>query len=99
MCEEKLNPEMHPDRYGGDTVYETKKVAENWHTEDEYRGWLLITIEKYCSRYGKKDSRLKEAQKISNYAKFLVEFEERISAGTNPEVACREISKKIEEGE
>ena len=28
------NPELHPDRYGGDDIYETKKVAEHWHTEE-----------------------------------------------------------------
>lgn len=74
----KKNPELHPDRYGGDDIYETKKVAEAWHTPEEYRGWLLITIEKYCSRYGKKDSRLQEARKIEVYAKFLREFEEKL---------------------
>ena len=74
----KKNPELHPERYGGDSIYETKKVAEAWHTPEEYRGWLLITIEKYCSRYGKKDSRLQEARKIETYAKFLREFEEKL---------------------
>ena len=74
----ETNPELHPERYGGDSVYETKKVAEAWHTPEEYRGWLLITIEKYCSRYGKKDSRLQEARKIETYAKFLREFEEKL---------------------
>ena len=74
----KTNPELHPERYGGDSIYETKKVAEAWHTPEEYRGWLLITIEKYCSRYGKKDSRLQEARKIETYAKFLREFEEKL---------------------
>lgn len=74
----KVNPELHPERYGGDDVYETKKVAEAWHTPEEYRGWLLITIEKYCSRYGKKDSRLQEARKIEVYARFLREFEEKL---------------------
>lgn len=77
---DSTNPELHPERYGGDAVYETKKVAEHWHNVDMYRGWLLITIEKYCSRYGKKDEPLKEAYKIANYAKFLVELEEKLAA-------------------
>lgn len=77
---DSTNPELHPERYGGDDVYETKKVAEHWHNVDMYRGWLLITIEKYCSRYGKKDEPLKEAYKIANYAKFLVELEEKLAA-------------------
>jgi len=80
----KKNPELHPERYGGDSIYETKKVAEAWHTPEEYRGWLLITIEKYCSRYGKKDSRLQEARKIETYAKFLREFEEKLEEQTKP---------------
>ena len=92
----KENPELHPDRYGGDDIYETKKVAEHWHSAEMYRGWLVITIEKYCSRYGKKDDRLKEAYKIANYGRFLVEFEEKIAAGMNPEVVCKQTEEKIE---
>lgn len=90
------NPELHPDRYGGDDIYETKKVAEHWHTEDMYRGWLVITIEKYCSRYGKKDDKLKEAYKIANYGKFLVEFEEKVAAGMDPKEAYHQVEEKIE---
>ena len=74
---EVVNEELHPDRYGGDTVYETKKVAENWHTPEQYEGWILITLEKYLSRFGKKDDKIKEAKKILNYAQFLLEFEEK----------------------
>lgn len=90
------NPELHPDRYGGDNIYETKKVAEHWHSTEMYRGWLIITIEKYCSRYGKKDDCLKEAYKIANYGRFLVEFEEKIAAGMDAAVACKQIAEKIE---
>lgn len=90
------NPELHPDRYGGDDIYETKKVAEHWHSEEMYRGWLVITIEKYCSRYGKKDDKLKEAYKIANYGKFLVEFEEKVSAGMDPKKAYHQVEEKIE---
>lgn len=74
---EVINEELHPDRYGGDTVYETKKVAESWHTPEQYEGWILITLEKYLSRFGKKDDKVKEAKKILNYAQFLLEFEEK----------------------
>ena len=90
------NPELHPERYGGDDIYETEKVAEHWHSEDMYRGWLVITIEKYCSRYGKKDDKLKEAYKIANYGKFLVEFEEKVAAGMDPKEACHRVEEKIE---
>lgn len=90
------NPELHPDRYGGDDIYETKKVAEHWHSAEMYRGWLVITIEKYCSRYGKKDDLLKEAYKIANYGRFLVEFEEKIAAGMDAATVCKQIAEKIE---
>lgn len=73
----KENKELHPDRYGGDTPYECKKVLEEWLTVDEYRGWLKGTILKYLSRYGKKDDKLQEAVKIKNYADFLFEFESK----------------------
>lgn len=75
--EEITNDELHPDRYGGDSFYETKKVAEKWHTPEQYEGWILITLEKYLSRFGKKDDKVKEAKKILNYAQFLLEFEEK----------------------
>lgn len=81
------NPELHPSRYGGDDVYETKKVAEHWHRADFYRGWLLITLEKYCSRYGKKDSYLQEARKIAAYSQFLLEFEEKLAESDSKEEA------------
>lgn len=71
------NQELHPERYGGDTPYECKKVLEQWLTPDEYRGWIKGNIIKYLSRYGKKDDLLKEALKIENYSKFLREFEEK----------------------
>lgn len=93
------NPELHPDRYGGDDIYETKKVAEHWHSEEMYRGWLVITIEKYCSRYGKKDDKLKEAYKIANYGKFLVEFEEKVAAGMDPKEAYHQVEEKEEYSE
>lgn len=67
--------ELHPDRYGGDTQYECKKVLQNWLSKDEYRGWLKGTIIKYLVRYGKKDSLIKEAEKIKIYSDFLYEFE------------------------
>ena len=93
------NPELHPDRYGGDDIYETKKVAEHWHSEEMYRGWLVITIEKYCSRYGKKDDKLKEAYKIANYGKFLVEFEEKVAAGMDPKEVYLQVEDKLGTGE
>lgn len=78
---ENKNEELHPDRYGGDTPYECKKVLEEWYADNSnvnsYEGFLLGTIIKYCNRFGKKDDKLKEAKKIEVYAKFLREFEEK----------------------
>lgn len=75
------NEELHPNRYGGDTPYECKKVLEEWYSSNSningYEAWLLGTIVKYCNRFGKKDDKLKEAKKIEVYAKFLREFEEK----------------------
>lgn len=71
----KTETELHPDRYGGDSQYECKKVLQNWLSKDEYRGWLKGTIIKYLVRYGKKDSLIKEAEKIKIYSDFLYEFE------------------------
>lgn len=72
-----MNSELHPDRYGGDTPYECKKVLENWLSPEAYEGWLLGTLIKYTSRFGKKDSKIQEAKKIEVYAQFLREFEEK----------------------
>lgn len=75
------NEELHPNRYGGDTPFECKKVLESWLSDnaniDGYEAWLLGTIIKYCNRFGKKDDKLKEAKKIEVYAGFLREFEEK----------------------
>lgn len=75
------NEELHPDRYGGDTPYECKKVLEEWFSNNSningYEGFLISTIIKYCNRFGKKDTKLKEAKKIEVYARFLREFEEK----------------------
>lgn len=78
---EKPNEELHPERYGGDTPYECKKVLQEWYANNDkingYEGFLLSTIVKYCNRFGKKDDKLKEAKKIEVYGKFLREYEEK----------------------
>ena len=91
---EVQNEEMHPDRYGGDSIYEAKKVMEAWSTPSEYRGWIKNTLIKYLSRYGKKDDYLKEAKKILNYAQFLVDFEEKQVNKLEPKMVLLEQSEK-----
>lgn len=76
-----VNSELHPDRYGGESVYECKKVLENWLSEEAYEGWLIGNIIKYLSRFGKKDPKIQEAKKIEAYAQFLREFEEKQNEG------------------
>ena len=51
--------------------------AEN-NAPDVHRGALNFNIQKYSKRYGKKDSHLKEAKKIADYANRLVQFEESL---------------------
>ena len=45
-------------------------------TPEEYRGWLVGCLLTQLLRYGKKDARLREAEKISVYADWLRESEE-----------------------
>lgn len=57
----KNNEELHPERYGGDTPYECKKVLEEWFKDNPningYESWLIGTLIKYCNRFGKKEDR------------------------------------------
>ena len=63
---------MHPNHYGGDTVYETIKVLAAWHL-----GFLLGNVVKYISRADKKDpSKLLEDLKKARW--YLHEAIERL---------------------
>ena len=44
----------HPERYGGDSVYECIKVLKAWLSEEVYRGFLQGNAIKYLCRLGKK---------------------------------------------
>lgn len=58
------DPVNHPNHYGGDTVYETIKVAEAWELDkDAY----LFNVIKYVSRAGKKDDILQDLKKARFY--------------------------------
>lgn len=57
----------------------SEDLIDRWHREkgiDEFRAIMIAQIEKYCSRYGKKDSCYKEITKIVDYAQRLREVEE-----------------------
>lgn len=47
----------------------------------EFRAIMIGNIEKYCRRYGKKDTHLHEIRKIADYAQRLVEYEEKLLNG------------------
>lgn len=60
----------HPAHYGGDTTYETWKVAEAWGLdEDAY----LFNVLKYISRAGKKGAKQEDLEKAEAYLKRRIE--------------------------
>lgn len=63
----------HPQRYGGDTVYECIKVLKAWFPEEEYRGFLRCNAVKYLCRAGKKDDAIKDLKKAEWYVHKLIE--------------------------
>ena len=69
----------HPQRYGGDTPYETIKVLANWLSPEAYKGFLLGNTLKYLSRLGKKDNSVQELKKARWYLDKLIEVESQIS--------------------
>ncbi len=55
-----------------------RDLIDQWrdnHPPEIFRAILIAQIEKYCSRYGKKDETLREIGKIIDYAKRLQDFE------------------------
>jgi hypothetical protein len=62
---------------GADKKDHVDDFAEN-NTPEAFRGAMNFNIQKYSKRYGKKDSYLKEAMKMADYAQRLVKFEEGI---------------------
>ena len=63
----------HPERYGGDSVYECIKVLKAWLSEEVYRGFLQGNAIKYLCRLGKKDERAQELKKARWYIDRLIE--------------------------
>lgn len=63
-----------PDRYKKGN----RDLIQDWQergTLEQNRAILLFNIEKYTTRYGKKDAPVIEAEKIMNYAIRLYEYE------------------------
>ena len=71
----------HPDRYGGDTVYECIKVLEAWLPIEQYKGFLRGNVLKYLCRAGKKDNVVQELKKAEWYMNKLIEKEEQNDRG------------------
>lgn len=65
----------HPERYGGDTVYECIKVLEAWLPPEQYKGFLRGNALKYLCRVGKKDNSVQELQKAGWYLNKLIKKE------------------------
>lgn len=61
------------------TANDGMDLIDQWSrtkSNEEFRAIMIAQIEKYCSRYGKKDDPLTEAVKIQDYATRLVEYEQ-----------------------
>jgi len=65
----------HPERYGGDKIYECIKVLEAWLPPEQYKGFLRGNTLKYLCRVGKKDDSVRELQKAGWYLNKLIEME------------------------
>ena len=65
----------HPERYGGDTVYECIKVLEAQLPPEKYKGFLRGNALKYLCRVGKKDNTAQELKKAEWYLNKLIEKE------------------------
>lgn len=70
MSKESVN---HPDHYGGNNVYETIKVIDNWGL-----GFSLGNAVKYISRAGKKDPE-KEVEDLKKAIWYISHHIETIS--------------------
>lgn len=71
----------HPERYGGDTVYECIKVLEAWLLPEQYKGFLRGNALKYLCRVGKKDNTVQELKKAEWYLNKLIEKEVQENEG------------------
>ena len=73
-----VNPDTKQERYKGKSG---EDLIDRWAREDTpdvFRIKIMAQIERYASRYGKKDVTLKEAVKIQDYATRLVEYETKL---------------------
>lgn len=79
--EEMVN---HPRHYGGDTIYETIKVLEEWLTPEQFIGFCRGSAIAYQARAGKKgltDETVQDLEKAAWYTRYEADFRRRLSAG------------------
>lgn len=79
-----------PERYQmfNSTLTEDSDLIDYWEatrTVGEFRQIILSEIDRYRTRYGKKDSCLTEAKKMRDYLNRLVAFEEKHHVGDEQE--------------
>ncbi len=73
-----VKPDTKQERYKGKSG---EDLIDRWAREDTpdvFRVKVMAQIERYASRYGKKDVTLQEAVKIQDYATRLVEYETKL---------------------
>lgn len=59
-------------------------LIDRWareETSEIFRAKIMAQLDRYTSRYGKKDNVLQEAKKIQDYANRLVQYEEGLVRG------------------
>lgn len=78
---EDLDAVNHPKHYGGDSVYETIKVLEEWLTPDQFIGFCRGNAIKYLSRAGKKGDVAEDLAKADFYARYETDFIARRAKG------------------
>lgn len=60
--------------YYREMEYEPIEVIQSVMTDEQFEGFLWGNIIKYAMRYGKKEDKVKTAEKIENYARWLKEL-------------------------
>lgn len=81
----------HPAHYGGDTIYETIKVLEEWLTPEQFIGFCRGNAIKYLSRAGKKDSITADLAKARFYEEYELDFHARLALGEVGEARVPEL--------
>lgn len=84
-----------PNSHYQTTIQPIETMQSNMSPE-AFQGYLRGNIIKYACRIGKKDEQLKEAKKILEYAKWLVESIEGKTIDPRPKVAPKPVLKTIE---